>query len=111
MLKVCLVILSLITVTECITSCRYEKINVEGTAYNNKDFAIVRSDEGRPYLLDKLEEWDSNVVTRRIKVTGRLKIEYHPSKNTGLNPDSTLSYQERPGTWYIILKPKWSFVE
>jgi hypothetical protein len=43
---------------------------------------------------------------KKVKVTGRLKIEVHEKQST-----DSLQVQERVGTWRIIKNPKWSLVE
>ena len=59
------------------------------------------------YLLDGLDEWDEKYYGKKVKVTGRLKIEVHKKRSIEGGPQ----VQERVGTIAIIKRPKWSLVE
>ena len=83
----------------------YKKVIVIGTALDEKDGAVVETDKF-VYLLDGLDAWDEKYYGKKVKVTGRSKIEYHEKQST----DSVL-VQERVGVWRIIKHPKWSLVE
>jgi len=82
-----------------------KNITVFGTALEDKDGAIVKTDKGN-YLVEGLDEWGEKYYGKRVKVTGRLKIEKHEKQST-----DSVWVQERVGTWLIIKKPKWSLVE
>ena len=80
-----------------------KRITVVGIALNDKDAAFVRTNNGKHYIVDGLDEWDEKYYSKTVKVTGKLKTETHSKEST-----DSVAVQERLGTWYILKKPKWS---
>jgi hypothetical protein len=83
-----------------------KRITVIGIALNDKDAAIVRTVDNKYYILDGVDEWDEKYYHKKVKVTGKLKIEVHDKKST-----DSIQVQERVGKWLIIKKPRWALVE
>jgi hypothetical protein len=87
------------------------RITVVGTALNMKYFAAVKTDDGRFYYLDGLEEWSDEYWGKRVKVTGKLILKEY-SKEVKMGDDSVSTIpQQKLGTWKILMQPKWSLVE
>jgi hypothetical protein len=83
----------------------HPKITVVGIAGNDKDAAIVETDNGH-YIVGGLDAWPDKYYGKRVQVSGRLVKEVHEQKST-----PTMAVQERVGTWLIIKHAKWKFLE
>lgn len=82
------------------------RITVIGIAVDDKNIAVVLTDDKGGYFLDGLDQWDEVYLGKKVKVTGKLVIKTHEKQST---PER--SVQERVGTMKILKKPKWSLVE
>ncbi len=83
-----------------------KRITVVGVAEDDKHEAVVVSETGRYYILEGLEEWEERYHGKRVRVTGKLKVEVHERQST-----DSVQVQERVGTWYIIKNPRWVLAE
>lgn len=90
------------------TSCSnllHKKVTIIGMALNEKGTAVVQTDS-IIYLLDKVDNWDKDLVTKKVAVTGQLKVKTYKTKST-----SERAVQERVGKIYILRKPEWRTIE
>jgi hypothetical protein len=81
-----------------------DDIVVIGIAIARKAGAAVQSIKNKGvYFIDDLNYWESDVVGKTVKVSGKLVIEnYEQTKEIT---------QQIVGTVYIIKKPKWEIVK
>lgn len=85
------------------------RITVIGIAQEDKGGAVVTTDEGVFYFLDKLDIWNDNIYGKRIRVTGRLNIE--EIKENPYKGSDSVTPQQRNGPKMILKKPKWDLLE
>ncbi|MEQ1798510.1 MAG: hypothetical protein ABL872_11205 [Lacibacter sp.] len=87
--------------------CNKEKKNITivGEAFDAKRSAVVISNEGIFYL-DELVSWDKKYYGKKVKVTGKLKIEKNEKRES-----DTVEMQRIVGEIKIILNAKWDLVE
>jgi hypothetical protein len=83
-----------------------KNFEIIGIAQEDKDAAIVVTEDKQIYLLDGVEHWDEAYRYKKVKVTGRLHIEMRKKEST-----DSIWVQERVGERLIIKHPKWSLVQ
>jgi hypothetical protein len=90
---------------------RQKKITVIGRAISSKTYAAVKTDDSLVYYLDGISYWESELVGKRVKVTGKFFLKEFNDKTKSDNPLITAIPQQRFGTWRMLKKPKWTLVE
>jgi hypothetical protein len=88
-----------------LASCNSSKITVAGTAINEKECAVVQTDQGF-YFLYSVNWWSERYLGKKVRVTGKLKIVNHERQST-----DSMAVQERVGVIKIIRKPKWRLAD
>ena len=89
------------------TSCSliYKKVTITGKALNDKDGAILET-ENKDYLIDKCDEWDEEFYNKNVIVTGYLVIKTYKKRSS-----KEVLVQERVGKVYILKRAKWKLKE
>ena len=78
-----------------------------GKAENAKAGAIVTSNKDQKiYYLDKINFWESSIVGKTVRVTGKLMIEEKKPVQSGEDIP-----QQLVGVKRILIKPKWELME
>ncbi len=81
------------------------RITVIGIALDEKDGAIVETEQGN-YWLEELDRWDEKYYGKKVKVTGKLVIKTYKKQST-----DSIQVQEHVGTVRILKRPKWKLLE
>lgn len=82
---------------------------IAGIAQNGKGGAVVVMDDGGVYYLEEVDEWESDLIGKRIEVTGILKIE---SFSEGDLQNERGEYtQGVAGEKKILVNAKWKLLE
>lgn len=82
------------------------KVTIFGIAKDDKEGAIVITEKGKKYNIDRLDAWDEEFYDKKVKVTGKLVTRKYEKQST-----DSVWIQERVGIWYIIKNPKWSLAD
>ena len=106
-MKIVINFLVMFSFFSAITSCSilHQKITITGKALNDKDGAIIET-ENRDYLINKCDEWDEKLYEKRVTVSGYLVVRTYKKRST-----PSVQVQERVGKVYIIKKAKWKLEE
>ena len=83
-----------------------KKVTVTGIAKNDKDAAIVVTDDGQVYYLFGVEEWEEDLYDKKVKVWGKLKLITREKTST-----PTRIVAEWYGTRKCIKNPRWSLIQ
>jgi hypothetical protein len=101
-------LLSLIFLISLSHTSAQRNIVVIGKIANYKSGVSVISDKtGKYYVIKKFEYWDEEMVGKRIKVWGKLKLERPPI--TPYKPGLPIP-QNFYGIRRLILNPKWKLL-
>jgi hypothetical protein len=80
-----------------------------GVARNAKSGAVLVLDGGAVYYLDKLDEWPTAVIGKRVSVTGNLvERKLAPDPVVGPNGEQSAGMY---GTSTVIEDPQWEVVK
>ena len=82
---------------------------VTGIAYNAKGGAIVLDKKEVPYYIDGMFDWPSELLEKKVSVTGRLKVKDH-GMNSGTDADGA-HIQSMAGEQLILTEATWKAVE
>ncbi len=77
----CCVLLLVLAVTGC--GAVKPSINVSGVAKDAKAGAVVITDEGGTYYIDRLDYWGPEYLNKRVNVTGILQTVVHTPERLG----------------------------
>lgn len=82
-----------------------QQIELQGTAYPAAAGPLVQGDDGKSYYLGGVPDWDTDMIGKRVSVSGRLRSR--PAQVETLPPDQEQSHGLTDAT-LVIDDAQWS---